>query len=409
VTSLPGVGAVAEALINHAFEVEEMVEKDGDMEMDIKILPDRASDAKSVLGVAREVSAVMNLPLKDEYKFTTTKESARTTIEFSAKVISDLVGVEFSVEDIKSYLSRVGVLVEGEETLTAHIPAERQDLNIKEDLADEVARLYGYANVPARALLAPVVAPVDHPDFILSNQIREFFARGGFTEVYGYSFTAKGVVEIEKPLASDKAYLRTNLTDWMSATLVSNIKHSLFPKDEVKLFEIGNVFVSEDEEQKRICVAANISLQSVINELKQEFNITELPEIKKIEGGEVVELLLSSLKAKDGAADLSPFIKSDVNYKPVSVYPRIVRDIALFVPAGTASSEVGEMIKQNAGPLLAEGPILFDEFTKPGEDRTSLAYRLAFQASDRTLEDAEVNTLMEKVYKVVKERGWEVR
>lgn len=399
---------MADALINHAFEVEEMVEKDGEVEMDIKILPDRASDAKSALGVAREVSAVLNLPLKEEYKISTTKESARGKIDFSSTIISGLVGAQFSDEEAIGFLERAGVLVEkGEGKLVAYIPAERLDLNIKEDLADEVARLYGYDKVPARALPALAETPVDHPDFILANQIRQFFVSHGFTEVYGYSFTAKGVVEIAKPLASDKAFLRTNLTDWMKATMETNIKRSLFPKDAVNLFELGNVFTSAETEEKRVCLASNYDLAEILAELKTEFDVSG--EAQKTGEVFVTELPLADFKAKPEPVDLSSFIKLEVKYRPVSVYPRIARDIALFVPAGTLSAEVGETIKQNAGGLLAEGPILFDEFTKPGEDRTSLAFRMAFQAPDRTLEDMEINTLMEKVYETVKERGWEVR
>lgn len=410
VSPLPGVTAVSEALINHAFEVEEVTElSDGDFTLDVKILPDRASDAKSPLGLAREVSAVLNLPLKAEYKITTTKDTARATLTFTANDISNLIGVPFSTIDISGYLERVGVLVESTEVkITAYIPSERLDLNIKEDLADEVARLYGYDRVPARTLSPVAVEPVDHADFLLANQLRAFLVGRGFTEVYGYTFTSQGVVEIEKPLASDKAFLRTNLTDWMTTTLATNVKRSLFLPEAVNLLEIGSVFPTESSEEKRLCLASNYDLAPVVAELKTAFK-AKGGEITMVNGVYVIEVPISLFQVQPEVADLSPYIDLEVDYKPVSVYPRIVRDIALFVPAGTDSESVVVEIKTTAGPLLAEGPYLFDQFTKPGTEETSLAFRLAFQSAERTLSDTEVNLAMEEVYQAVKQKGWSVR
>ena len=409
--SLPGVEVVTEALVNHAFEVEEIVECDNDFELDVKILPDRAVDAKNALGLAREVAAILEFPLKSEYKINTSPETARTTIDFITDDISNLVGVSFTTDDVMKYLLRVGVFVENNnEKLIAYIPVERPDLNMKEDLADEVARLYGYDKIPAKILKPQAEKLSDHPDFTLANQIRVCFANHGFTEVYGYTFTSKGVVEIEKPLASDKAFLRTNLTDWMEKTIISNIKYSLFPKDQVNLFEIGNTFPTIVKEEKWVCLASNQDLSLILSSLQAEFKVEiDRDNIKKIGSVQLIEIPLTAFTLKNTNPDLVPYIKEAVTYKPVSPYPRIIRDVALFVPTGTKSGEVAEVIKQSAGELLAEGPVLFDEFTKPGEERTSLAYRMAFQASDRTLSDEEINEIMDGVYNTLKVRGWEVR
>jgi phenylalanyl-tRNA synthetase beta subunit len=135
---LPGANETAEALISHAFEVEEIVAKNDDWELDIKILPDRAPDAKSALGMAREIAAVLNLPLKDGLAPLATTETARGQITFKAEDISHLLGVALGEHEIIDCLARVRVAVtHGEDDLLeALIPPERQDLNIKEDLAD---------------------------------------------------------------------------------------------------------------------------------------------------------------------------------------------------------------------------------------------------------------------------------
>ncbi|OGG66304.1 hypothetical protein A3D71_03945 [Candidatus Kaiserbacteria bacterium RIFCSPHIGHO2_02_FULL_55_20] len=99
-------------------------------------------------------------------------------------------------------------------------------------------------------------------------------------------------------------------------------------------------------------------------------------------------------------------ISNTERYQPFSRYPFIVRDIALWTPAGTEPDAVLLVIRAQAGQLLLRSE-KFDEFKKG--DKTSLAFRLVFQSFEKTLTDAEVNAVMEKVYAAVKGKGWEVR
>ena len=94
-------------------------------------------------------------------------------------------------------------------------------------------------------------------------------------------------------------------------------------------------------------------------------------------------------------------------YKPFSKYPYIVRDVAFWVPLGTDSLEVLNLIHATAGELLVKSPTVFDRFEK-GE-KLSLAVRLIFQSFEKTLTDEEVNPIMEKVYEKLKEQGFEIR
>ena len=101
-----------------------------------------------------------------------------------------------------------------------------------------------------------------------------------------------------------------------------------------------------------------------------------------------------------------PFAQNE-KFAPFSVYPFIVRDVALFIPPETTPESVGKIIKENAGSLVVRGPELFDEFTK--DAKKSLAFRLVFQSFDRTLSDDEVNKIMEKVYTALTGHGWKIR
>jgi len=100
-----------------------------------------------------------------------------------------------------------------------------------------------------------------------------------------------------------------------------------------------------------------------------------------------------------------------VRFRPFSAFPFIVRDIAFFVTDGVGKDEVkgvlSRLLAEYSGSLLVSGPRLFDEFKK--DERQSFAYRMVFQAIDRTLTDGEVNKIMEKVAAGISEKGWQVR
>ena len=104
-------------------------------------------------------------------------------------------------------------------------------------------------------------------------------------------------------------------------------------------------------------------------------------------------------------------LPKDITYKPFSVYPFIVRDIALFVPEnakeGDVTAVLSDAAKEAAGALLVKGPDCFDRFSKAG--KTSLAFRMIFQSFDRTLSDEEVNKYMAKVTETAVQKEWVVR
>ena len=94
-------------------------------------------------------------------------------------------------------------------------------------------------------------------------------------------------------------------------------------------------------------------------------------------------------------------------FSPWSSFPFIYRDISMWAPADVESEIVRTIIKDSAGDLVVTGPSLNDSFSKDG--RTSLAYRLVFQAMDRTLTDEEVTVAMERVTQALVSQGFEIR
>lgn len=97
----------------------------------------------------------------------------------------------------------------------------------------------------------------------------------------------------------------------------------------------------------------------------------------------------------------------NTKFKMWSLYPFVVRDIAVWVPEQVEGSKVHKVIKDNGGELMVRGPELFDEFQKDG--KVSYAFRMVFQSYERTLTDAEANEQMNKIKLAVEKEGWQVR
>jgi phenylalanyl-tRNA synthetase beta chain len=357
--------------------------------------------------------------------------------------ISDIVavlGIEISESDIVSILERLNMKVTQEgDTLTISVPSNRLDIRDWRDIPEEVGRLYGYANIKAST---PVISSAQsrvEKTFYYGEKMKNVLVEAGFSEVYTYSLVASGVWEIEKPLAADKNHLRTNLSDGLVKALDYNAKNApLLGLDRIHIFEVGTVFSAEGEYTSLAIGAQQVKKvkgyspeQEVNDVLKKVADALGVPVVspthsKKIPGGYVVEIsmpaLVATLLDPTSYDDLGFGKASSIVYKKFSLFPFIVRDIAVFVPDNTIdASEISDAggppslwsvimngVQQAGGTELLVRYALFDTFKKDG--KISFAFRLVFQAPDRTLTDEEANTIMESVYtEIRKVKGWEVR
>ncbi len=342
------------------------------------------------------------------------------TINITPEFITSKLGLEIDRKDVVSILKRLHLEVKDTSNeLVVTIPFNRPDLGQKEDLVEEVGRLYGYDKIIS-VLPNKNIYGQDDIIFRVAQKLRQVLLEAGFNEIYDYTFVASGEVELANPLAADNPFLKTNLTTSFLDKINFNLKHLVFDHEAVAMFNIGTVFTA-GAESKNIVIGVSCSkpkfhknnqqVEEVIDKIETIFGVNLKKFINRADTYTVIEFPLSVLTAsqKDFEYDLQDFLKSEVKYKPISVYPRIIRDVAVFVPAGTKPEDVRDNIKQVAGEILVEDPILFDEFTKEGDSRTSLAFRLIFQKSDRTLVDSEVNDIMSSVHLELENRGYEVR
>ncbi len=446
---LPTPEKLADAFTFHAFEIESLEKVGDDIILDIKVLPDRACYAKSYEGIAREVSTILGLKKKDG--MVKIPVSMRTII-ISVSQINEVLGSEITPKEAVSILTRMDINVtEKGDTLELAVPGDRLDLQVWRDIPEEVGRIYGYDKIKSILPKNTTSKPVVEKSFYYAEKIKNILVDVGFSEVYLYSLVAKGVYEIEKPLASDKNHLRTNLTDGIVKSLEFNAKNAdLLGLDEIKIFEIGKVF-TKNGEHTSLCVGIkNIKKKPPEGSTKESWQ--EKEKIKKIRG-EVVKVLevnstilctvddsggiislneeavgmtnnsdgifeinldkvVATLPEPTSYADLNFDKAVSIEYKKFSMYPFIARDIAVFVPetiddAAKVWLAVEKGIANAEATNLLAHHSLFDTFKKDG--KVSYAYRMIFQSMDKTLTDDEVNAIMEKIYAEIKDKGWEVR
>jgi phenylalanyl-tRNA synthetase beta chain len=376
--------------------------------------------AKMILDIAGDKET----EVEGYFDFYPEKES-KISIEISVAEINKLLGSDIKNEDVRSILNRSGFeWKEQDGNFIMAIPPERLDLRIKQDMARQVGRIYGYYKIQPSPILKEGVQGINKR-FYYSMKISDLLAKAGFSEVYTYSFTDKknGKVEIENPLASDKGFLRISLVEGLSKSLELNLRNSpLLGTDEIKIFEIGKVFPEKGVEKTSLGIAYG-SKNKKAKDIEKFLSDTKdlilkevgISSVDSVISGNVLEIdfdnLLEELLEPKENIKLEHQIKS-VKYKKISAYPFIARDIAVFVPQGVKENELAEIIKRETGELLVNLR-LFDVFEKKfpdGTAKTSYAFRLVFQSMEKTLSDEEINKIMEKITSIFNEKpGWQVR
>jgi len=308
------------------------------------------------------------------------KQEARK-LSFGLERISSMLGMQVSKEEIEEVLKKYVIkYVFQDGTFEIEVPTYRLDLVIEEDMAEEIGRILGYDKVKGE-LPKINFTPKVNENYAKIAWARNKLLADGYSEVMTYVFQDKGEVEVMQS-ASDKKFLRTDLTKGLTESLKLNkVNSALLGLKEVKIFEIGNVFLKDKEETR---VAYNEKQK--INEVPLNDFCKDMP---------------SDFKLEPRSYQLS------ANFKMWPLYPFIARDMAVWVPENISSEDVMKVIKDNAGELVVRGPELFDEFKKDG--KVSYAFRTVFQSFDRTLTDVEVNGFMDKVKTAVEGHGWQVR
>lgn len=302
-------------------------------------------------------------------------------ISFTTEFVNKKLGSNIKDEEIEKILKNYNFEFSHQsDWWEINAPALRLDLENPIDMAEEIGRIYGYDKlVPVLPQISFQAKQNDTYQKILV--VRNHLINEGYMEVMTYAFGKKGEVEVMAS-ASDKNFLRTNLTDGLKASFEMNrLNAPLLGIDAVKIFEIGTVF-KKDKEEIHVACADKKGVK--------EFNLDEY--IKN-----------NNLEYKDSNL-LSTYYLLPTTFTPWSVYPFITRDLSLWVSNDNDKDVVLEIIKNEGGSLLVKDPQILDRFEKEG--KISFAFRMVFQSYERTLSDEEVSKIMDQINKKVMEKGY---
>ena len=369
-------------------------------------------------------------------------------IEITYQKVNDVLGTTIASKDVLDVFRRLGfTYTEDGKTVTVSVPRRRLDISIKEDLVEEVGRIYGVDNIESKVPVTPIrMGSYDKT----SREIRNKMVDLGLNETLSYvlvnekdakNYTNDDSIEAIKiltPLTEERTTLRCSIITSLYKIYEYNVAH--YNKD-VSIFEIGKSFYKKgdtyNEENKIACLMTGEYYYGINNSKKVDFYIIkgiaeELldflgyggrysfvvkdnmpeqlhpgqsamisvnndvvgligkvhPEITK-EDVFVMEINLDKLLAKK---------TGKMKYKEISKYPTVKKDISIVVDKNITSNEIAVAIKKSAGSLLQNTEV-FDVYTGKGieEGKKSLAYSLTFGTNDRTLTDEEINKVLEKI------------
>lgn len=375
-----------------------------------------------------------------------TTELTNKKIEITYKNINSLLGSNISNKDILNVFRRLGFTYEEKgEAVIVEVPRRRMDINIKEDLIEEVGRIYGVNNIEGKLPMSPTkLGSYDK----VKRQIRNKLIDLGLNETLSYvlvnekeakDFTNDNteIVKLLAPMSEDRNALRHSILPSLLKIYEYNKAH--YNKD-VSIFEIGKTFYKKGEkygEENGIAglMTGNYYLgiekkqvdfyiiKGIVEELldylgyggRYSFIVKEeMP--KELHPGQsslisvnndVIGIIgkVHPQKIKENIyvfeINLEKLLAKKVGkmkYKELSKYPSVKKDLAVIINKNVTAQEIATLIKKSAGSLLLNTEV-FDVYTGKGieENKKSLAYSLEFGTNDRTLTDEEINNIIDKI------------
>lgn len=347
------------------------------------------------------------------------RPNQKHSIELKHFDINKLLGTNLSEDDVQEILSRIDYQYHLENSIfTIHIPHNRLDLRIAEDMIEEIGRIYGYHNIPIKNMDEYSFKPQINKSVWIENNLKKILLDKGFNEIKNYSFVKKGSVYVSNPMASNKAALRKNLhKEMIISTEVNANNVDYFGLDRILIFEIGRVY-GKDSESNVCCIAISnknkqvtkeygterTQLESIINHIDIIFGIN----LDVRYENNSVSFDLNQCSAGDSYNNIFELnsYEEDAVFHSISPFPYIARDISFWAPEGLSEEVLKEVINSVHSPYLKK-IFLFDEFKK--EEKTSYGFSLIFQSNEKTLTDDEVGFEMINIEKQLSQKGCEIR
>ena len=390
-----------------------------------------------------------------------------TPIEITVEKVNKTIGFDLSREEIEAIFVQLGfeTTLEGN-TLTVMVPSRRKDITIKEDLIEEIARIYGYDEIPSTLPVFEHVTPGTLNDRQAKTRIVKATLEGaGLSQAINYSLVDKAratdfalqdrsTISLLMPMSEAHATLRQSLIPHLIDDVSYNVARS---NHHVALYELGRVFFGNEENQLPDEVeylsgiltgdyAVNTwqSKKEAIDFFVAKGIVERIAEILDIqfeyEAGEITglhpgrtALVKLNNEIVGFVGELHPQTENDydlkrtyvfelnydklmsvsvgyINYQPIPRFPGVSRDIALVINRATPSAQIVNVIKNNGGDILQKTEV-FDvyEGEHVAEDEKSIALRLSYLDTKQTLTDDKVNDVHDRILEALQAEGATIR
>ena len=389
-------------------------------------------------------------------------KAVESRVKFEPERINKLLGTDISREDMLEIFDRIELKYD-KETDEIVAPTFRQDIHFMADLAEEVARFFGYDKIPttlpkSSAAIGGINLKLEIEE--LARDVAKFL---GFSEAMNYSFESAKVfdklnlskdsryrkaIEISNPLGEDFKIMRTQAVNGILNSLSTNYNRR---NKDVHLFELANIYIPKElplkelpDERMQFVLGFYgkenfFDMKGVVEEFLYTIGIVGKlhydPSCREeflhpgrkadivFDGvrlgylGEVHPLVCENYKLGERTyiavldlPNIISFVNFDIKYTGIAKYPSISRDISLVVPKNILVGEIEDIIEKNGGSNL-ESFKLFDIYEGDQIEAgfKSVAYSLTFRNKERTLLDTEVNEVMDKILNKLEAKNIKIR
>lgn len=364
-------------------------------------------------------------------------------VKVTTEWLNKFIGINISNEEIISILEYLGFEIKNQNgLLTVEVPPWRQDVSMEADIAEEVARIYGYDKIPIALPKEEDKPPPLNPNLFWRKKTKLFLESMGFTEIFTPPFIGQELLErclatnedylqLVNPLTVDQEFMRRSLIPSLLEVSKNNLKYF----DKFRIFEIDRVFIPEEKEPPGeilyltgvVIGEKYLQVKGIIETLLDEMGIKnykfEPYQLKKTFYGKVFHpVRTAETMVKNDSlgvvGEISPHIlarfgiKSRVvvfdldfkefvrhasrakKYTPIPKYPAIIEDLAFVIPPKTLVGEMLEEIKK-VSKLIVDAELL-DSY------KNTRTFRITYQSPRKTLTDKEVKKIREKIVQKVK-------
>ena len=374
------------------------------------------------------------------------------TLPLECDKINRLLGTNISKEDMIRYLNLLEIPVEGDTIL---VPSFRPDLNLTADIAEEIGRSYGYNEIPTTSFKNSTQGGYS-PEMLLEAKAGTLCRGMGYSEIITYSFVSPGIfdqirlsadsplrnaLQIQNPLGEDTSIMRTIALPSMLEILSRN---NAYHNKEVKLYELAKIYLPAagqtlPEEPKMLVLGtygAGETFFTLKGELEAFFSglrlrkpaYTAVSDNPSFHPGRCAKLTIDGTEvgvmgqihplvagnygidtevycAEINFTKLLDFRLPDASYTPLPKYPTVWRDLSVICAEAVTVAQAEDTITAAAGKLLRSVK-LFDIYRGAGvpQGKKSMAFSLELRADDRTLTDADSESVITKVLDALKEK-----